>query len=190
MQQRFHQDCITHTPGKYVKDGSVSHGNDSSLDRQRTTSNCFVHRRNELSNMVSAVVNIAAGSGADYHILHCLEPLLNSLLESKVKLAPWEIQDTLLMKRQVNIRKISDQIPSGTGEKMVVVDTVGHLVLVNDTQISKGHGWALNPDVNVDEDGNIHIVWIDGRGEFLPKTWAISHRTTCNSIPGRRSKGN
>jgi hypothetical protein len=49
-------------------------------------------------------------------------------------------------------------------------DTVGHFVLVNDTRLTKGHTWALNPDVNVDEDGNIHVVWIDGRDQFPSKS--------------------
>ena len=48
--------------------------------------------------------------------------------------------------------------------------TVGHFVLVNDTRLTNGHGWSSNPDVNVDENGNIHVVWVDGRSTIPSKT--------------------
>ena len=47
--------------------------------------------------------------------------------------------------------------------------TIGHFVLVNDTRLTNGHGWSSSPDVNVDDDGNIHVVWVDGRSTIPTK---------------------
>ena len=43
------------------------------------------------------------------------------------------------------------------------------ILLVNDTRLTNGHGWSSSPDVNVDDDGNIHVVWVDGRSTIPSK---------------------
>ena len=47
--------------------------------------------------------------------------------------------------------------------------TIGHFVLVNDTRLTNGYGWSVNPEVNVDDEGNIHVVWVDGRDSMPGK---------------------
>ena len=122
----------------------------------------------EMNNMVSAIINITTGSGATNTFLTVLNPY--SILSNPR--SSWSVGDSGHTIDE-NTGQYQEDIGPDTDwywrEDGGGWDTVGHLVLVNDTQISKGHGWALNPDVNVDEDGNIHIVWIDGRGEFPSK---------------------
>ena len=48
--------------------------------------------------------------------------------------------------------------------------TIGHLVIVNDTRLTNGHGWSVSPEVNSDDDGNVHVVWVDGRSEEHSRT--------------------
>ena len=151
---------------KYVKDHTVSHGNDSAwIDNVQLPIASYTE---EMNNMVSAIINITTGSGATNTFLTVLNPY--SILSNPR--STWSVGDS------------GHTIDESTGQYQEDIgpdtdwywredgggwDTVGHLVLVNDTQISQGHGWALNPDVNVDDDGNIHIVWIDGRSEFPSK---------------------
>lgn len=151
---------------KYVKDGSVESGNDTAwIDDVQLPIASYT---DEMNQMVSAIINITTGSGATNTFLTVLNPY--SMLSNPR--STWSVGDS-----GHTIDEITGQYQEDIGpdtdwywrEDGGGWDTLGHLVLVNDTQISKGHGWAVNPEVNVDEDGNIHIVWIDGRSTFPSK---------------------
>ena len=151
---------------KYVKDHTVSHGNDSAwIDNVQLPIASYTE---EMNNMVSEIINITTGSGATNTFLTVLNPY--SILSNPR--STWSVGDPGHSFDENTGQYLEDIGPDtdwywsddGSGW-----DTVGHLVLVNDTQISKGHGWAVNPDVNVDEDGNVHVVWIDGRSQFPSK---------------------
>ena len=151
---------------KYMKDGSVSSGNDTAwIDDVQLPIASYT---DEMNQMVSAIINITTGSGATNTFLTVLNPY--SMLSNPR--STWSVGDS-----GHTIDEITGQYQEDIGpdtdwywrEDGGGWDTLGHLVLVNDTQISKGHGWAVNPEVNVDEDGNIHIVWIDGRSVFPSK---------------------
>ena len=151
---------------KYVKDHSVSSGNDSAwIDNVQLPIASYTE---EMNNMVSAIINITTGSGATNTFLTVLNPY--SILSNPR--STWSVGDSGHTIDE-NTGQYQEDIGPDTDwywrEDGGGWDTVGHLVLVNDTQISQGHGWALNPDVNVDDEGNIHIVWIDGRSEFPSK---------------------
>jgi len=151
---------------KYMKDVSVSSGNDTAwIDDVQLPIASYT---DEMNQMVSAIINITTGSGATNTFLTVLNPY--SMLSNPR--STWSVGDS-----GHTIDEITGQYQEDIGpdtdwywrEDGGGWDTLGHLVLVNDTQISKGHGWAVNPEVNVDEDGNIHIVWIDGRSVFPSK---------------------
>ncbi len=160
------------TPGyhtytwKYVKDGSVVSGNDSAwIDNVQIPIASYT---DEMNQMVSAILNISTGSGATNTFLTVLNPY--SILSNPR--STWSVGDSghtideETGQYQEDIGPDTDWYWREDGGGW---DTVGHLVLVNDTQLSKGHGWAVNPDVNVDDDGNVHVVWIDGRSVFPSK---------------------
>ena len=149
-----------------MKDGSVSSGNDTAwIDDVQLPIASYT---DEMNQMVSAIINITTGSGATNTFLTVLNPY--SMLSNPR--STWSVGDS------------GHTIDESTGQYQEDIgpdtdwywredgggwDTLGHLVLVNDTQISQGHGWAVNPEVNVDDDGNIHVVWIDGKSEFPSK---------------------
>ena len=160
------------TPGyhtytwKYVKDGSVVGGNDSAwIDNVQIPIASYT---DEMNQMVSAILNISTGSGATNTFLSVLNPysILSNPRSTWSVGDPGHTIDEETGQYQEDIGPDTDWYWREDGGGW---DTVGHLVLVNDTQLSEGHGWAVNPDVNVDEDGNVHVVWIDGRSVFPSK---------------------
>tara|TARA_Y100001970_G_scaffold59553_2_gene75809 strand:- start:23428 stop:28320 length:4893 start_codon:yes stop_codon:yes gene_type:complete len=152
---------------KYVKDGSVSHGNDSAwIDDVQLPIASYT---DEMNNMVSAIINITTGSGATNTFLTVLNPY--SLLSNPR--STWTIGDpghTIDAESGEYTEDIGPDTDWYWRDDGAGWDTIGHLVLVNDTRLTQGHTWAMNPDVNIDDDGNIHVVWVDGRGEFPSKS--------------------
>ena len=45
----------------------------------------------------------------------------------------------------------------------------GHLVVVNDTRVTNDDAYSFHPSISVDNDGNTHIAWMDGRGYGFDK---------------------
>ena len=152
---------------KYYKDGSVSLGNDSAwIDNVQLPISSYT---DEMNQMVDSIINLTTGSGATNTFLTVLNPY--SILSNPR--STWSTGDSAHSIDSETGQYLEDLGPDvdwywredGSGW-----DTVGHFVLVNDTRLTKGHTWALNPDVNVDDDGNIHVVWIDGREQFPSKS--------------------
>jgi len=46
----------------------------------------------------------------------------------------------------------------------------GNLVVVNDTRLTHSEQWSTNPDVDIDEFGNVHVAWADGRFNVVERT--------------------
>tara|TARA_A100001037_G_scaffold302122_1_gene333071 strand:- start:775 stop:3960 length:3186 start_codon:yes stop_codon:yes gene_type:complete len=45
----------------------------------------------------------------------------------------------------------------------------GNLVIANDTRITHSAEWSTSPDIDIDEYGNVHLSWTDGRFNVLEK---------------------
>ena len=150
----------------YVKDGSVSDGSDAVWIDDVIVP--LANYTEEVEALVQSIIQLTTSAGATNTFLTVLNPY--SMLSNPR--STWSVGDS-----GHTIDEITGQYQEDIGpdtdwywrEDGGGWDNLGHLVLVNDTQISKGHGWAVNPEVNVDEDGNIHIVWIDGRSTFPSK---------------------
>ena len=39
----------------------------------------------------------------------------------------------------------------------------GHLVVVNDTRVTLNDAYSLHPAIAIDNSGNTHVTWMDGR---------------------------
>ncbi|MCS5531966.1 MAG: hypothetical protein NZ780_04060 [Candidatus Poseidoniales archaeon] len=150
----------------YVKDGSVSVDHDAVWIDDVIIP--LANYTEEMQALVQSIIQLTTGAGATNTFLTVLNPY--SILSNPR--STWSVGDS------------GHTIDESTGQYQEDIgpdtdwywredgggwDTLGHLVLVNDTQISQGHGWAVNPEVNVDDDGNIHVVWIDGKSEFPSK---------------------
>ena len=45
----------------------------------------------------------------------------------------------------------------------------GNLVVSNDTRITHSTEWSTNPDIDIDEYGNVHLSWTDGRFNVMDR---------------------
>ena len=45
----------------------------------------------------------------------------------------------------------------------------GNLVIVNDTRITHSAEWSTSPDIDIDEYGNVHLSWTDGRFNVMDR---------------------
>jgi hypothetical protein len=148
---------------KYVKDGSVSVGLDAAWIDDVVIP--VANYTEELNALVNEIVSLTTGSGSTETFLTVLNPY--SLLT-----APRSGWTTGMP--AISIDDQTGEYVEDIGPDLDYVwqdglgwSTIGHFVLVNDTRLTSGHGWSVNPEVNVDEEGNIHVVWVDGR-DSLP----------------------
>ena len=150
----------------YYKDGSVDGGNDTAwIDEVKLPIASYT---DEMNQMVDSIINLTTSSGATNTFLSVLNPY--SILSNPR--SSWSVGDSghgideSTGQYTEDIGPETDWYWQDDGSGWA---SIGHLVLVNDTRLTQGHTWAMNPDVNVDDDGNIHVVWIDGRSQFPSK---------------------
>ena len=144
---------------KYVKDGSVSSGLDAAWIDDVVIP--VANYTEELNALVNEIVSLTTGSGSTETFMTVLNPY--SLLNSPR--SGWTAGMPAISVDEDTGEYIED---IGPGLDYVWQDglgwsTIGHFVLVNDTRLTNGYGWSVNPEVNVDDEGNIHVVWVDGR---------------------------
>lgn len=151
---------------KYSKDGSVDGGSDAAWIDEVTLP--IASYTDEMNQMVDAIINLTTGSGATNTFLTVLNPysMLSNPRSTWSMGMPAHTIDEVTGQYQEDIGPDTDWYWREDGGGW---DKIGHFVLVNDTRLTTGQDWALNPDVNVDDDGNIHVVWIDGRSQFPSK---------------------
>jgi len=150
---------------KYVKDGSVSVGLDAAWIDDVVIP--VANYTEELNALVNEIVSLTTGSGSTETFLTVLNPysILNSPRSDWSRGMPAISIDDQTGEYIEDIGPNLDYIwQDGIGWS-----TVGHFVLVNDTRLTSGHGWSVNPEVNVDNDGNVHVVWVDGRDSMPGK---------------------
>ena len=150
---------------KYVKDGSVSVGLDAAWIDDVVIP--VANYTEELNALVNEIVSLTTGSGSTETFLTVLNPysILNSPRSDWSRGMPAISIDDQTGEYIEDIGPNLDYIwQDGIGWS-----TIGHFVLVNDTRLTSGHGWSVNPEVNVDNDGNVHVVWVDGRDSMPGK---------------------
>ena len=150
---------------KYVKDGSVSVGLDAAWIDDIVIP--VANYTEELNALVNEIVSLTTGSGSTETFLTVLNPysILNSPRSDWSRGMPAISIDDQTGEYIEDIGPNLDYIwQDGIGWS-----TIGHFVLVNDTRLTSGHGWSVNPEVNVDNDGNVHVVWVDGRDSMPGK---------------------
>ena len=150
---------------KYVKDGSVSVGLDAAWIDDVVVP--VANYTEELNALVNEIVSLTTGSGSTETFLTVLNPysILNSPRSDWSRGMPAISIDDQTGEYIEDIGPNLDYIwQDGIGWS-----TIGHFVLVNDTRLTSGHGWSVNPEVNVDDDGNVHVVWVDGRDSMPGK---------------------
>jgi len=150
---------------KYVKDGSVSVGLDAAWIDDVVVP--VANYTEELNALVNEIVSLTTGSGSTETFLTVLNPysILNSPRSDWSRGMPAISIDDQTGEYIEDIGPNLDYIwQDGIGWS-----TIGHFVLVNDTRLTSGHGWSVNPEVNVDNDGNVHVVWVDGRDSMPGK---------------------
>ena len=150
---------------KYVKDGSVSVGLDAAWIDDVVIP--VANYTEELNALVNEIVALTTGSGSTETFMTVLNPY--SILSSPR--SGWTTGMPAISIDENTGEYIED---IGPGLDYVWQDnigwsTIGHFVLVNDTRLTNGYGWSVNPEVNVDEEGNIHVVWVDGRDSMPGK---------------------
>jgi len=142
----------------YVKDGSLSSGSDAAWIDDVVVP--IANYTQELNALVNEIIGLTSGSGSTETFLTVLNPysILNNPRSSWTRgMSAHTIDDS--GQYVEDIGPAVDYVwQDGTGW-----GTIGHFVLANDTRLTSGHGWSVNPDVNVDDDGNVHVVWVDGR---------------------------
>jgi len=149
----------------YVKDGSTSVGADAAwID---DVSIPLANFTQEMQALVQSIIALTTATGSTETFLTVLNPY--SLLNNPR--STWHPGDSA-----TSIDPDSGQYVEDIGPSLDYVwqdgigwGTVGHFVLVNDTRLTNGHGWSSSPDVNVDDQGNIHVVWVDGRSTIPSK---------------------
>ncbi|MAU30032.1 MAG: hypothetical protein CMA26_02845 [Euryarchaeota archaeon] len=149
----------------YVKDGSISSGSDAAWVDDVTIP--LANYTQEMQALVQSIIALTSGTGATETFLTVLNPY--SLLNTPR--STWVPGDSA-----TSIDPDTGQYVEDVGPAVDYVwqdgigwGTIGHFVLVNDTRLTNGHGWSSSPDVNVDDDGNIHVVWVDGRSTIPSK---------------------
>ena len=149
----------------YVKDGSVSSGSDAAwID---DVSIPLANYTQEMQALVQSVIALTSGAGSTETFLTVLNPY--SLLNSPR--STWQPGDSATSIDPETGDYVEDIGPAldYVWQDGIGWSTIGHFVLVNDTRLTNGHGWSSSPDVNVDDDGNIHVVWVDGRSTIPTK---------------------
>jgi len=150
----------------YVKDGSISAGSDAAwIDDVAVP---LANYTEEMQALVQSIIALTTGTGSTETFLTVLNPY--SLLNNPR--STWSPGDPA-----TSIDPESGQYVEDIGPSLDYVwqddgggwGTIGHFVLVNDTRLTNGHGWSSSPDVNVDDNGNIHVVWVDGRSTIPSK---------------------
>ncbi|MEE3318736.1 MAG: hypothetical protein VX182_03275, partial [Candidatus Thermoplasmatota archaeon] len=150
----------------YVKDGSVSAGSDAAWIDDVIIP--LANYTEEMQALVQSIIALTTGTGSTETFLTVLNPY--SLLNNPR--STWHPGDPATSIDPDTGQYVEDIGPSldyvwqedGSGW-----GTIGHFVLVNDTRLTNGHGWSSSPDVNVDDDGNVHVVWVDGRSTIPSK---------------------
>ena len=150
----------------YVKDGSVSVGSDAAWIDDVIIP--LANYTEEMQALVQSIITLTTGTGSTETFLTVLNPY--SLLNNPR--STWQPGDPATSIDPDTGQYVEDIGPSldyvwqedGSGW-----GTIGHFVLVNDTRLTNGHGWSSSPDVNVDDDGNVHVVWVDGRSTIPSK---------------------
>ena len=150
----------------YVKDGSVSAGSDAAWIDDVIIP--LANYTEEMQALVQSIIALTTGTGSTETFLTVLNPY--SLLNNPR--STWQPGDPATSIDPDTGQYVEDIGPSldyvwqedGSGW-----GTIGHFVLVNDTRLTNGHGWSSSPDVNVDDDGNVHVVWVDGRSTIPSK---------------------
>ena len=151
---------------KYTKDGSTSSNHDAVW-----IANVIIPMANyteEVEALVQSIIQLTTSAGATETWLTVLDPY--SILNNPR--STWHPGDSATSIDPDTGQYVEDIGPSldyvwqddGSGW-----GTIGHFVLVNDTRLTNGHGWSSSPDVNVDDNGNIHVVWVDGRSTIPSK---------------------
>jgi len=148
---------------KYVKDGSISSGLDAAWIDDIVVP--VANYTEELNALVNEIVSLTTGSGSTETFLTVLNPysILTSPRNGWARGMPAISIDDQTGQYVEDIGPDLDYI----WQDDVGWSTIGHFVLVNDTRLTSGYGWSVNPDVNVDDNGNVHVVWVDGR-ESMP----------------------
>jgi len=144
----------------YVKDFSVSVGSDAAWIDDVIVP--LANYSEEMQALVQSIITLTTGSGSTETFLTVLNPY--SILNNPR--STWHPGDSATSIDPDTGQYVEDIGPSldyvwqddGSGW-----GTIGHFVLVNDTRLTNGHGWSSSPDVNVGDNGNIHVVWVDGR---------------------------
>jgi len=144
----------------YAKDGSVSTGSDAAWIDDIAVP--LANYTEEMQALVQSIITLTTGTGSTETFLTVLNPY--SLLNNPR--STWSPGDSA-----TSIDPDTGQYVEDIGPSLDYVwqdvgggwGTIGHFVLVNDTRLTNGHGWSSSPDVNVDDNGNIHVVWVDGR---------------------------
>ena len=150
----------------YSKDGSVSTGSDAAWIDDVTIP--LANYTQEMQALVQSIIALTSGAGSTETFLTVLNPY--SLLNSPR--STWMPGDSATMVDPETGEYVEDIGPTldYVWQDGIGWSTIGHFVLVNDTRLTNGHGWSSSPDVNVGDDGNIHVVWVDGRTTVPSKT--------------------
>ena len=114
----------------------------------------------ELQLMVSAMVNIASGGSTEI-FMTVMDPysFINNPRGSWSTGDPGSITNST-----------GNWYSEYTGPSVDPLTGHGNLVVINDTRLTNGAEWSSMPDVDIDEFGNVHIAWSDGRFNVLERT--------------------
>ena len=107
----------------------------------------------ELELMVSGLLHLSTGGSTEI-FLTVMDPysFINNPPVTWELGAPGSITDTT-----------NDQYGEYIGPSIDPFSGYGNLVIANDTRLTNGDGWSSSPDVDIDDYGNVHVVWADGR---------------------------
>jgi len=110
----------------------------------------------EMQLMVQALVDIAGSSGTTEILLTVLDPY--SFFNNPRN--DWSLGDSANWER-----------PDGSNGEYVgpAIDNLGYgnFVLADDIRLTNSIEYSTNPDVKIDDMGNTHIVWSDGRNNIM-----------------------
>ena len=150
----------------YAKDGSVSSGNDAAWIDDVVIP--VANYTDEVNALVQSIIALTTSSGSTETYLSVLDPY--SMISNPR--STWSMGDPGHSVDSETGEYIEDTGPAVdyVWQDGIGWSTIGHLVIVNDTRLTNGHGWSVSPEVNSDEDGNVHIVWVDGRSEEHSRT--------------------
>ena len=150
----------------YVKDGSVSAGSDAVWIDDVVVP--LANYTEEMQALVQSIIALTSGTGSTETFLTVLNPY--SLLNNpRTTWRPGDSATSIDPDTGQYVEDIGPALDYVWQEDGSGWGTIGHFVLVNDTRLTNGHGWSSSPDVNVDDDGNIHVVWVDGRSTIPSK---------------------